>query len=85
MRDGLLSSRYRIGRTESARDGNCSKSWKKRGAEFTPEGICILILRATSIRVSRYVRWSFKNGVAHIQAGGGIVADSNSIGDTTSR
>ena len=74
----VLPGRHRLGRAEGARDadhlgarGLPARDLRRRRRLRLPGG------RRDSTRASRSARSVLRDGVAHLQAGGGIVADSD--------
>ena len=52
-------------------------NWRESNEAFMLELSATSVIQAIWIPQSPYVRWSYKNDHAYIQAGGGIVADSS--------
>ena len=66
-----------VGRAESARDADHRASSSRRAAGSTPARSATSTSPATSISASRSARSSCRDGKAYVQAGAGIVMDSN--------
>ena len=73
----VFPGRHGLGRAEGARDADHRASSSRRAAGSTPARSATSTSPATSISASRSARSSCRDGMAYVQAGAGIVADSN--------